>query len=277
MSNEMESMNTTSTEAPIRLGTHGENYGSWMSNSVFIIVIAGIIFSGLMTVVSFALFHIVFLGAVFLVITLGLMALLVLITWVRRQYSFNGGQIMSKVHETILSHMDYDGNGELLEVGCGSGALSIRCAKKWPNVRVTGIDYWAAVYNYSQICCEKNALLEGVGARCHFQPGDARSLDFEDEHFDAVISNYVYHNITGVDRQDLLLESLRVLKKGGVFALNDSMKPLLYGDMEEFAQNLRNMGYEDVQLIDTAKEVFGSGFRAKLMFLPHSTLLVGRK
>ena len=46
----------------------------------------------------------------------------------------------------------------------------------------------------------------------------------------------------GADMQKLLLESLRVLKKGGVFALNDDMKPKMYGDMEGFAQKLRDMG-----------------------------------
>ena len=67
-----------------------------------------------------------------------------------------------------------------------------------------------------------------------------------------VVSNYVYHNITGADKQALLLESLRVLKKGGVFALNDDMKPRMYGDMEAFVQKLRDMGYQEVRLIDTA-------------------------
>ena len=70
-----------------------------------------------------------------------------------------------------------------------------------------------------------------------FSSRDARKLDFQDETFDAVVSNYVYHNINGADKQGLLLESLRVLKKGGVFALNDDMKPRMYGDMEEFAKN----------------------------------------
>ena len=51
-----------------------------------------------------------------------------------------------------------------------------------------------------------------------------RDRDFPDESFDVVISNYVYHNVMGADMQKLLLESLRVLKKGGVFALNDDMK-----------------------------------------------------
>ena len=72
-------------------------------------------------------------------------------------------------------------------------------------------------------------------------------------------------------------ETLRVLKKGGTFALNDDMKPGLYGDIGAFAEKLRNMGYEDVRIIDTAQEAFGSHRRAALMMLGHSRMLVGRK
>ena len=68
-------------------------------------------------------------------------------------------------------------------------------------------------------------------------------LDFPDESFDAVTSNYVYHNITGKDKQALLLETLRVLKKGGTFAIHDLMSPRRYGDMQEFVQKLRDMVY----------------------------------
>ena len=55
------------------------------------------------------------------------------------------------------------------------------------------------------------------------------------------------------------------------------MKPKMYGDMEAFAQKLRNMGLQDVRLIDTAQEVFGSRRRAALMMLGESRMLVGRK
>ena len=92
-----------------------------------------------------------------------------------------------------------------------------------------------------------------------------------------VISNYVYHIVMGADMQKLLLESLRVLKKGGVFALNDDMKQKMYGDMEGFAQKLRDMGYEEVRLVDTAQEAFGAHRRAAMMMLGSSRLLVGRK
>lgn len=185
--------------------------------------------------------------------------------------------MMDRTHLVVLSHLDFDGQGQLLEVGCGSGPLSIRAALMWPEAKVTGIDYWGTDFGYNQTMCEKNAASEGVAARCRFQHGDANKLDFPDESFDAVVSNYVYHNIMGSDKRALLLETLRVLKKGGVFALNDEMKPHMYGNMEAFAQELRDMGYADVRLIDTAQEAFGSRRRAAMMMLGDSRMLVGRK
>lgn len=258
----------------IRLGTHGEDYGSWMSNPVFYIIGGIGVLAAVLAVLSFYVFHVAVLGVLFAIITI---ALVVLLIWIRRQYAFGGGRIMEQVHRVILSHLDYDGEGKILEVGCGSGALTIRAALTWTKAKVIGIDYWGAVYNYSKALCEKNAASEGVASRCVFQHGDAKQLDFPDESFDVVISNYVYHIVMGADMQKLLLESLRVLKKGGVFALNDDMKQKMYGDMEGFAQKLRDMGYEEVRLVDTAQEAFGAHRRAAMMMLGSSRLLVGRK
>ena len=268
---------SNSRQAAIRLGTHGEDYGNWMSNPVFYMVGGLLALAVALAVLSFTVFRLTVLGVIFVIAAAIFLVLLGWITWIRRQYAFGGGGMMERVHHTILSHLDYDGKGTLLDVGCGSGALTIRAALTWRSAKVTGIDYWGAAYGYGQAMCEKNAASEGVGSQCTFQHGDANRLDFPDESFDAVVSNYVYHNITGADKHELLLETLRVLKKGGVFALNDEMKPHMYGDMETFAQRLRDMGYEDVRLIDTAKEAFGSRRRAALMMLGDSRLLVGRK
>ncbi len=261
----------------IQLGTHGENYGSWMSNPVFYVTGALLTLFAVLAVLSFAVFRIMALGVVFTAAALLLLVLLGWITWIRRQYAFGGGGMMDRTHLAVLSHLDFDGQGQLLDVGCGSGPLSIRAALTWQTARVMGIDCWGADFGYSQTICEKNAASEGVGSRCVFQHGDASKLDFPDECFDAVVSNYVYHNIMGSDKRALLLETLRVLKKGGVFALNDDMKLRMYGDMEAFAQELRDMGYQDVRLIDTAQEVFGSRQRAALMMLGNSRMLAGRK
>ena len=164
-------------QAEIRLGSHGEDYGSWMSNPVFYITGGITVLAVVLAVLSFFVFHITVPGVLFLIVAAALAALLVWITWIRRQYAFGGGGIMEQVHRVVLSHLDYDGQGSLLEVGCGSGALSIRAALTWPEARVTGMDYWGAVYNYSKALCEKNAASEGVISHCVFQPVSYTHLD----------------------------------------------------------------------------------------------------
>ena len=128
-----------------------------------------------------------------------------------------------------------------LDVGCGSGALTIACAKRNPQGKMVGVDRWGVEYaSFSLSLCQDNAKAEGV-TNTEFQRGDATKLDFPDECFDAVISNYVYHNITGADKQKLLLETLRVLKKGGIFAIHDLMSPQRYGDMQAFVKRLNSV------------------------------------
>lgn len=87
----------------------------------------------------------------------------------------------------------------------------------------------------------------------------------------------MYHNVTGTDKQELLLETLRVLKKGGVFAIHDLMTPSRYGDMRAFADELKRQGYEEVQLLDTTGGMFMSPAEARRLMLKGSTLLTGRK
>ena len=269
--------NITDVQRKIKVGTHGEDYGSWMSDPVFYVFGGIALVTLVLAVLSFTVFRITALGIVFAAATAILLALLYWMAWIRRQYAFGKGGMMERVHQTILSSLDFDGHGSLLEVGCGSGALAVRAALTWPEAKITGLDYWGAMYNYSQALCEKNAASEGVGKQCTFVHGDANKLDFPDESCDAVISNYVYHNIMGADKQALLLESLRVLKKGGVFVLHDNMKPQMYGDMNAFAKKLRDMGFEKAEYVETAAAIFGSKSRAALMMLGNSAMIVGRK
>lgn len=186
-------------------------------------------------------------------------------------------ELSRQIIEGVASYIELPEGGMGLDVGCGSGALTIACAKRNPQGRMVGIDRWGVEYaSYSRKLCERNARAEGV-SNITFQQGDARHLDFPDETFDAVTSNYVYHNITGADKQTLLRESLRVLKRGGVFAIHDLMEPSRYGDMDEFLRKLREDGFQEAQLRPTADGSFMTPWEGKTLFLSGSALLVGRK
>ena len=193
-------------------------------------------------------------------------------------FSYDGKRKLSRdVIEGTASFVTLPEGGKALDVGCGSGALAIAVAKNNPQGSVIGIDRWGKEYaSYSLPLCKKNAEAEGV-KNVTFQQGDATHLDFPDETFDAVTSNYVYHNITGKDKQKLLLETLRVLKKGGTFAIHDLMSKRRYGDMDAFVKKLYSMGYEKVELIDTTDGLFMTKKEAGRLMLKGSMLLIGKK
>ncbi|MDQ0274907.1 ubiquinone/menaquinone biosynthesis C-methylase UbiE [Peptoniphilus koenoeneniae] len=202
--------------------------------------------------------------------------------WMRvlhRAFDFNGKRKLAKVIiEGTADYVKIPDGGLGLDVGCGSGALTIACAKKNPKATMVGCDIWKGSYKreFSKALCENNAKLEEI-ENVRFEEGNAVNLPFEDQSFDAVTSNYVYHNISGQNKQKLLLETFRVLKKGGVFVIHDLMSKSRYGDMNKFIEKLKKDGYEDVQLIDTTGGLFMDHKESLLLGLHGSTLLIGRK
>ena len=217
-----------------------------------------------------------------LILGIGSLTLLLITAWVTilyRAFDYKGKRKLAKVIiEGTADYVKIPDGGVGLDVGCGSGALTIACAKKNPKATMVGCDIWRGSYKteFSKELCENNAKLEGI-ENVRFEAGNAVNLPFEDESFDAVTSNYVYHNIMGKNKQKLLLETLRVLKKGGVFVIHDLMSKSRYGDMNKFMEKLKKDGYEDVQLIDTTKGLFMSHKESLFLGLSGSALLIGRK
>ena len=218
------------------------------------------------------------ISAILTVAALGCGAFTAWCIYANDQFSYNGKRKLSRqIVEGVAEYVTLPEGGVGLDVGCGSGALTIACAKRNPQASMVGIDRWGPEYaSFSKELCESNAQAEGV-SNVSFQKGDACKLDFPDETFDVVTSNYVYHNITGKNKQELLRETLRVLKKGGTFAIHDMMEPARYGDMKAFVEKLKAEGYEDVRLVSTTNGEFMTASEAKVMFLSGSTLLLGRK
>jgi len=247
--------------------------GAVCATAVFLLLF---ILFGLTGIVSGVLKTVLFI--VFLIGTLFGLCVSVWMIQMYRAFSYHGKRRMSKqIIEGVAEHVKLPDGGIGLDVGCGSGALVIACAKRNPHASFIGIDRWGKEYaSFNKPLCEKNARAEGV-SNVTFRRGDATVLEFPDESFDAVTSNYVYHNIPVRDRQAVLLETLRVLKKGGTFAIHDIFSKAKYGDMEAFVRKLKDMGYEEAELIDTTDGTLLTKREASWMGLSGSALLVGRK
>ena len=258
------------------------DYKNWMPRGMVLSAIAAtavflilFILFGLTGLVSGKLKTVLFI--VFLAGTVIGFAVSVWMALLYRAFSYDGKRQMSRqIIEGIAGYVKLPDGGKGLDVGCGSGALAIACAKRNPAATFIGIDRWGKEYaSFNKPLCEDNAKAEGVN-NISFERGDATHLDFPDESFDVVVSNYVYHNIPG-DRQAYLLETLRVLKKGGMFAIHDIFSKARYGDMQAFVKKLKNMGYADVRLIDTTDGTWIAKWESVWMELAGSALLIGKK
>lgn len=193
-------------------------------------------------------------------------------------FDYNGKRrIAKRIIDGIAENVILPDGATCIDVGCGTGALTIACARKNPGATVVGVDIWrngGADKNHK--LCKKNADIEGVG-NVAFSQGDALALDFDDGTFDAVVSNYCYHTIRDINCQDAIMESLRVLKKGGVFVIHDIMKPEKFGDMQAFVQKLLDMGYSRAELVDTTSGMFVTAKTARLLRISPSVMLIGIK
>jgi methyltransferase domain protein len=256
------------------------NYGNWIP-----ITILRICYGVSALLILLFLFFLCCWPCLWAEIITGILAVIspvvsVFMHYCRYIFSFNGGGLMGEIHQFLIDHLEWKGDGTLLDIGCGAAALTNRCAKHYPKAALTGIDYWGIGWNYAKEQCEKNAGIEGVADRVTFQKGDAAKLDFEDETFDAAVSNFVFHEVRSQsDKREVVREALRVIKKGGSFAFQDLFgSRSLYGDMAQFIEILHNEGISEIHYIPhVERQPFISRRPALSLMLRNMGLLYGRK
>jgi len=198
----------------------------------------------------------------------------------RHQFSPRGGDVQARVLDQVLTRLPSGRDvRKVLDIGCGSGALSIAIAKQYPSSVVVGIDLWGPGREYSKHLCEQNAAAEGVASRVSFLRGDAASLPFETETFDLVVSNLVFHEVRGVrDKKRLIQEALRVVKRGKWFVFQDLFRwRAVYGRSDALLDVIRSWGIDQVELVDTtASAVIPTALKLPFM-LGSVGVLHGRK
>ncbi|ORX79542.1 methylase [Anaeromyces robustus] len=115
-----------------------------------------------------------------------------------------------KLYEQVLSHIEEDFNGKLLDVPVGTGVLTIPFYSIIKDADITCLDYSEEMLNQAKEKSEKLQL-----THIKFQQGDVGHLEFEDNSFDIVLSMNGFHAFP--DKEAAYNETYRVLKKGGRF------------------------------------------------------------
>jgi ubiquinone/menaquinone biosynthesis C-methylase UbiE len=114
--------------------------------------------------------------------------------------------------KAYLSEVDFPSNARVLEVGCGTGAVS-RALAAWPSVgSVVGVDP-SAIF-----LAKARELAAGLN-NIRFEEADGRALPFTDGEYDVV----VFHtSLCHIPNPELALaEANRLLRPGGLLVIFD--------------------------------------------------------
>lgn len=257
------------------------NYGNWVPEKALCMLFGmTALFLIIALVLGFTVENPIII-AIFGVICAVTAAMAIYMYVCHEKFAFGKGNMMAGVHQNLVEHLEWNGEGRLLDIGCGAAALTVRCAKAFPKAKITAMDYWGAEWSYAKEQCERNARIEGIADRVTFQKGDAAKLDFADGTFDAAVSNFVFHEVrTAKDKREVVREALRVVKKGGVFSFQDMFsQKALYGDMNEFVEILKSEGISEIHYIGNLEKKldFIPGFVTTPWMISGMGIIYGRK
>ncbi|MEU6507407.1 methyltransferase domain-containing protein [Streptomyces sp. NPDC046942] len=123
-----------------------------------------------------------------------------------------------------LDRAGLKGDEQLLDLGCGRGAVLIEAARRLPRGRAVGVDLWSGKDqsgNRPEVTLA-NAAAAGVADRVDVHTADMTALPFPDASFDVVTSALAIHNIPSPEgRCRAVDEAMRVLRPGGQLLVAD--------------------------------------------------------
>ena len=98
-------------------------------------------------------------------------------------------------------------------------------------------------------------------------------MPFDDNRFDVVVSNLVFHEVGSVkDKKELIREAMRVVKVNGSFVFQDLfLWKHIYGEPNELIKAVYSWGVQKVEFINTSE----STFIPKVLKLPFMVGTIG--
>ena len=159
-----------------------------------------------------------------------------------------------------LEQLDVECLNDVLEIGCGIGTVSAFLSESY-QMNVVGTDFDPAQIEIARTYYPENDQL-------HFKVEDASNLSFEDNSFDLVLSQNVFHHIP--NWENAIKEIARVLCSGGYFIWLDLTFPRIVKTI--FLPFVKNYGFYTIDDIEKTLEVhaFMKLFHERLAHGPFS-------
>jgi ubiquinone/menaquinone biosynthesis C-methylase UbiE len=118
-------------------------------------------------------------------------------------------------YRALVDQANLQPQHRVLEIGCGTGNVTIFIKQLHPQVDVVGLDPDPKGLARAQ----RKTVREGLSIR--FDRGFADALPYAGASFDRVVSSFMFHHLTLEVKSNTLREALRVLKPGGSLHLLD--------------------------------------------------------
>jgi ubiquinone/menaquinone biosynthesis C-methylase UbiE len=119
----------------------------------------------------------------------------------------------------LIAQANLGGRNRVLDLGCGTGTLTILAKQAHPDADIVGIDPDREVLERAA------SKAAEAGVDITWDRGFATRLPYPDRSFDRVLSSLMTHHLVRTDRQAAFREVLRVLRPGGEFHLVDFGPP----------------------------------------------------
>lgn len=121
---------------------------------------------------------------------------------------------LNRVYKKLIAQAEVTDGDRVLEIGCGTGKLTILLKRDQPSAEVIGCDPDPRVLRRAQ---RKARRLSGI----RFERAYAQRLPYADGEFDRVLSSMMLHHIYQEAKPAAVAEIFRVLRPGGSLHLVD--------------------------------------------------------
>lgn len=127
------------------------------------------------------------------------------------------------VWSKLLDGLKLRGDEQILDIGCGRGAVLMLAAQHLTTGRAVGVDLWRKRDQSGNAAeaTERNAVAEGLADRVELRTADMTALPFENASFDLIVSSIAIHNVNRPRRDKAIEEAVRVLRPGGRLMIAD--------------------------------------------------------